>query len=285
MARYRAADHLPPEILARPDFADACAGRDLGAMFRIAMKYGPDFTPSHIARRCEMTVSKIQDYARGRTLAQSIAIFERVSDGLRVPGRMLGISPRPWEDGSAGQLHGIPRDAQIVAAAYEGRGLIARQQWNQLIEAAGECIWLYGLAEFGYATDDDVPLILAAAAANGCEIRILLLDPEYPGTRQIDEDEGSPPGTLSTRIKASLARFLKMREACGERMAVRVYSAHPTASVIRGDDRMVVTPYLRFFTGSNSPTFELQSGSAGKIFGRYARHVEETWERSKEWDR
>jgi hypothetical protein len=34
-------------------------------------------------------------------------------------------------------------------------------------------IWLYGMAEFGYATDDDVPGLLAAASSKGCKIQVL----------------------------------------------------------------------------------------------------------------
>src|SRR6266851_10454583 len=68
--------------------------------------------------------------------------------------------------------------------------------------------------------------------------------------------------------------------ACGtfwRRNPMRVYDGHPTVSVVRGDDRMLVTPYLRFFIGSNSPTFEFRSDQAPKMFTRYARHFENTW--------
>src|ERR1022692_2314122 len=51
-----------------------------------------------------------------------------------------------------------------------------------------------------------------------------------------------------------------------KRMQIRVYDGYPTVSVVRGDDRMLVTPYLRFFIGSNSPTFEFRSDQAPKMF-------------------
>lgn len=283
MARYRAPDYLPQEILTRVDFTNACVNRDLGAMFGIAIKYGVGFTPSHLARRCEMTVSKVQDYVRHRTEAQSISVFERVCDGLHIPGHMLGVVPRSWEDKAESQQAGNHETISSVIAAYSGRGLVARQHWNSIIERASESIWLYGMAEFGYASDDEVPSILTAATARGCDVRIALLSPEYSGIADIDTDEGSPAGTLSTRIRAALARFQKMQEA-SKGVAIKVYDAHPTVSIIRGDDRMIVTPYLRFFIGSNSPTFELESGRAPKIFDRYARHFEETWKCSREWE-
>jgi hypothetical protein len=100
MARYRPPDYLPPEVLARPDFQAACGNRDLGAIFDIANKRGgPGFTRSHIARRCEMGVSRVIDYIEGRIKqAEKIELFERVSDGLHIPGAMLGIGRREWEE-------------------------------------------------------------------------------------------------------------------------------------------------------------------------------------------
>lgn len=281
MPRDRGADYLPDEVVLRQDFADACAERDLGALFRIAMRYGVGFTPSHLARRCEMTVSKVQDYAHERTLAQSIVVFERVCDGLHIPGHMLGVGRRSWEDDRGLQRRAVLEDSE-VSVPFAGRGLITRREWNDMIASAGQRIWLYGMAEFGYATDDDVPSLLADAAARGCVIHVLLLDPAFPGTVEIDACEGSPPGTLSARINAALARFGKMRCRC-ENMEIRTYSMHPSASVIRADGKMIVTPYLRYFTGSNSPTFEFREDHAPKTFDRYSRHFEETWKNSEEW--
>jgi hypothetical protein len=112
MARYRPPDHLPPDVLARPDFQQACADRDLGAIFAIAaQRGGPGFTRSHIARRCEMTVSRVIDYIEGRRQAEKIELFERVSDGLHIPGAMLGIGTREWEE-SAGSGSGAVLESQ-----------------------------------------------------------------------------------------------------------------------------------------------------------------------------
>jgi hypothetical protein len=166
---------------------------------------------------------------------------------------------------------------------YADRGVITRQQWNGIVDGSAAEIWLYGMAEFGYASDDEVQGILKEAAGQGCSVRVLLLDPDYPGSGQIDTDEGSPPGTVAARTRASLARFRQMQQACGERMHVRVYNAQPTVSMVRGDGQMLVTPYLRFFIGSNSPTFEIWAKTAPKMFSRYERHFEDTWDRARDW--
>lgn len=98
MTGPRPPDSVPVDVLNRPDFAVACARRDLGEVFRIAVQWGGiGFTPSHIARRCEMSVGRVQDYMKRGVHAQGVGVFERVADGLRIPGHMLGIARRPWE--------------------------------------------------------------------------------------------------------------------------------------------------------------------------------------------
>lgn len=97
-SRTRPPDYLPDELLGRADFAAACEDRDLGAIFQVVTKWaGPGFTPSHVARRCEMSVGRVREYMKGEKEAQSIDLFERVSDALHIPGAMLGISRRTWE--------------------------------------------------------------------------------------------------------------------------------------------------------------------------------------------
>jgi hypothetical protein len=166
---------------------------------------------------------------------------------------------------------------------YSGRGLISREQWNEIISGAGSHLWLYGMAEFGYATDDEVPAILAEAAGAGCDVRVLLLDPDCPAAVAVDADEGSPPGTLPARIRASLARFTAMRDDCPA-IKIRVYDTHPTVSIVRGDESMLVTPYLRYFLGGNSPTFALTEQSAPGLFARWGKHFESMWNNSREQD-
>lgn len=166
---------------------------------------------------------------------------------------------------------------------YAGRGLIGREQWNGIISGTADHLWLYGMAEFGYATDDEVPAILRTAAESGCAVRVLLLDPDSPAALTVDADEGSPPGTLPARIRASLARFGAMRRGCPA-IRVRTYETQPTVSIVRGDALMLVTPYLRYFLGSNSPTFEFSADSAPEMFSRYERHFETMWDNSREHD-
>jgi hypothetical protein len=210
--------------------------------------------------------------------------------GLLTQDRPRDIVPVPLTE-NAGRLvdlmSSVIGDLERTASSpdvvriYPTRGLIARQEWNDFIDGVTGPIWLYGMAEMGYAVDDQVPGILSAAADRGCEIRVLLLDPAFPAIEDIDLDEGNPPGTLAPRIRAALARFQLMADACGAPMRVRLYNATPTVSIVRADAKMLVTPYMRFFTGGNSPTLELRE-YGGNVFERYARHFEHMWQQARE---
>jgi hypothetical protein len=204
---------------------------------------------------------------------QNVLTVALTSEAERVVNLMGGVV------GDLNRVLGAPD----VTRAYETRGMIPRSQWNNIINDCKEDIWLYGMAELGYALDDAVPDLLRKASVNGCSIRVLLLDPDYTGAPDIDADEGNPPGTLSPRVRAAHTRFLQMAARCEGKMQIRLYNAPPTVSIVRGDSRMLVTPYLRFFVGGNSPTFELEHIPDGKMFDRYCRHFETVWQIAKEW--
>ena len=212
--------------------------------------------------------------------------------GDRLGWRVAAETVKRWEDdatppgdvllasASAGpQVTGAPE----AVTPYAGRGDISRDQWNGIITGAEQHLWLYGMAEYGYATDDDVPLILADAVGAGCDVRVLLLSPDYPGMAAIDADERHPGGTLIMRIRASLAKFSWMRDEIGPQVKIRTYDTHPTVSIVRGDGHLIVTPYIRFLIGGNSPTFELTEEPARKMFGRYSRHFDHMWTSAKDW--
>lgn len=102
MPKYEQPRELPARLLADDEMISACAKRDFSKIFALAKARG-GFYPSLIARRCEMTPSRVGEVLAGRRAIKDIDVIERVADGLRIPGHMLGLSMRDWEaaDGSA----------------------------------------------------------------------------------------------------------------------------------------------------------------------------------------
>lgn len=90
---------LPASLLTDPEMIDACAARDIGSVFDLAKRYAGLYD-SRIARLVKMTPSRVADYRTGRSMAHKQSIIERVADGLRIPGPMLGLAARPWERGT-----------------------------------------------------------------------------------------------------------------------------------------------------------------------------------------
>ncbi|MGP3951781.1 helix-turn-helix domain-containing protein [Streptomyces sp. 7N604] len=87
---------LPADLLARPEWQEACRARDFSRIFRL-VKLKAGIYPSRIAALCGMTPSRVGEIMAGRRGLAHIDVIERVADGLRIPGAMLGLAHRPWE--------------------------------------------------------------------------------------------------------------------------------------------------------------------------------------------
>lgn len=97
MIEPTAAAGLPTRLLAEPEMIAACAARDFTKVFGLAKARG-GFHVSRIARRCELTPSRVGEVISGRRTITNMSVIERVADGLRIPGHMLGLAPRDWEE-------------------------------------------------------------------------------------------------------------------------------------------------------------------------------------------
>jgi tetratricopeptide (TPR) repeat protein len=91
-------DQLPPEVLTRPDFIAACADHDLGRIFAIAKKWG-GWTNTRLGRACRLSPSRVAEYLTHQREATSARLFERVADGLGIPGEYLLLAARSWQSG------------------------------------------------------------------------------------------------------------------------------------------------------------------------------------------
>ncbi|MFD0272736.1 hypothetical protein ACFVHB_02355 [Kitasatospora sp. NPDC127111] len=96
MSESTASPGLPSRLLADPEMISACAARDFARIFQLAKRKG-GFHPSRIARACELTPSRVGEVMRGKPKITNMDVIERIADGLRIPGHMLGLADRSWE--------------------------------------------------------------------------------------------------------------------------------------------------------------------------------------------
>lgn len=124
MARSQAHRALPAELLASAEWQKACRGRDFARIFRL-VKVKAGIYPSRIAALCGMTPSRVGEIMAGRRGLAHIDVIERVADGLRIPGAMLGLAHRPWEipaptrteERQPGPLPPVPDEPQCTEPA------------------------------------------------------------------------------------------------------------------------------------------------------------------------
>lgn len=87
---------LPGRLLTDPEMIEACRVRDFSRVFRL-VKIKAGIYPSLIARRCDLTPSRVGEVISGQRKLQHMDVIERIADGLRIPGHMLGLARRSWE--------------------------------------------------------------------------------------------------------------------------------------------------------------------------------------------
>ncbi|MEU5541039.1 hypothetical protein AB0G85_01325 [Streptomyces sioyaensis] len=87
---------LPVSLLTDPVMIEACQTRDFGRIFKL-VKTRAGVYPSMVARRCDLTPSRVGEVIAGRRQLLHMDVIERISDGLRIPGHMLGLARRAWE--------------------------------------------------------------------------------------------------------------------------------------------------------------------------------------------
>ncbi|MFE4973092.1 hypothetical protein ACFRAR_13380 [Kitasatospora sp. NPDC056651] len=99
MTEARVPDRLPSSLLSNPEMITACRRRDFATVFRLLKLAG--IYPSLIARACDMTPSRVGEVMAGKPKIEKIDLIERIADGLHIPGHMLGLASRGWEQEAA----------------------------------------------------------------------------------------------------------------------------------------------------------------------------------------
>jgi tetratricopeptide (TPR) repeat protein len=96
MPKAEGSRELPAGLLTDPEMISACRTRDFSAIFTLVRRRAGIY-PSKIAALCGMTPSRVGEITAGQRKLAHIDVIERVADGLRIPGAMLGLAQRPWE--------------------------------------------------------------------------------------------------------------------------------------------------------------------------------------------
>lgn len=86
---------LPQHLLRDPEIKKALASRRFSAVFAAAKAAGMSYYA--IGDAIGVKSERVAEVARGRGTITGIDTVERIADGLRIPGAMLGLATRHWE--------------------------------------------------------------------------------------------------------------------------------------------------------------------------------------------
>ncbi|WP_327421692.1 helix-turn-helix domain-containing protein [Streptomyces sp. NBC_01230] len=97
---YQPPTALPRDLLNDEDMQRALTGHDFGKVFRLARERA-GISYSKIAAECDIKPDRVGTLARGQGRITTFEKIVQIADALRVPGRVLGLAPRPWETDAA----------------------------------------------------------------------------------------------------------------------------------------------------------------------------------------
>ncbi|MEU5288833.1 helix-turn-helix domain-containing protein [Streptomyces sp. NPDC020755] len=87
---------LSLDVLDRADVRAALIEHDFAAVFALIKKWS-GLSQNRIASACQLTPGKVSTIISGSQRVTSFDVICRIADGLRIPGGLLGLAPRPWE--------------------------------------------------------------------------------------------------------------------------------------------------------------------------------------------
>ncbi|MFD0372875.1 helix-turn-helix domain-containing protein [Streptomyces sp. NPDC127114] len=174
--------------------------RDFTTVFTLAHDHGLSWYK--VGEACGMKPERVSKVARGEATVTAMDTIERVADGLRIPGALLGLAARPWENSSP-TPHPESDDGDdpmnrrqllrgALAAGLTGPALTAltdtRQSLDVALAADTEAAELSDLelaAEaYGYGYHGQAPTkVLVDLAGDFAALKPLLARPQPVATR------------------------------------------------------------------------------------------------------
>lgn len=98
-----AVGHIRPDgplmsdyLRASEDMRQALTERNMAVVFELLNKRG-GVSLRALGAAVGMTGSRVLEIIKGERRVEKLDVFERIADGLRIPGAQLGLATRPWE--------------------------------------------------------------------------------------------------------------------------------------------------------------------------------------------
>lgn len=165
-----------------------------------------------------------------------------------------------------------------LIAAYPTRTDAPLAMWRTMFEQAAEHIGiLVYAAVFLYESLPDFNEMLAAKAAAGCRVRVLLGDADSPAIFARGQEEKYGHG-IESRCRVALMHYRPLISAGVE---VHLHDTTLYNSLYIGDDRMIVNAHVFGMNAYGAPVYHLRRAGQGGLFDSYAQSFEAVWDCSR----
>lgn len=121
---------IPDALLDSEDMRHACAARNFQEIFRLVNRRTGSSHAVMATAVGKMTSSRVSDIIRGVRGIRGREVIERVADGFGIPGEMLGLAARPWEEHA-------PASVSAVALSLTATQFTRGQRAIQALEVMG----------------------------------------------------------------------------------------------------------------------------------------------------
>jgi transcriptional regulator with XRE-family HTH domain len=259
---------LPGWAWLRTDMRDALHARDLGELFRQAQRY-TGASQVRLASATGLTQARVNEVINGRRTITSLAVLERIADGLHMPDdarSVLGLAARnPLNGGGFGPAGGaeITSVYPSQAAAAEEIRLLARNA------ASVDILAVRGLGLLGL-NDSLLRNAVSHPREDQPVVRVLLLDPDCGSARRRAVEIGEGYEAFAAGIRLAEARLREL----AEHLTIEVYRyvTLPTWRLIGVDGTLFLSAFLPTGEGHESPTYKIPSSPTG-VFNRGFRRM------------
>ena len=135
-------ERIPNSLIDRPEFIRACSDRDMAQVFKLARKYA-GLTNNAIGRMTGLGGNRVGELINGKRYEiTKISLIEDIADGLGIPGVMLGLAPRSWEQSQQAVTTALPAllvgtpEAQTiqVSVRVDGRDVVVAIDRRTLLQ-------------------------------------------------------------------------------------------------------------------------------------------------------
>jgi len=219
---------IPASLWQRDAMIEALRDRDMGRVLQLVRQYA-GVSQTQLAIAFGMTQAKVSNIMRGVQHVTSLNVFERIADGLNMPGGariVLGLAPSATSHGDAlvpSGAAGATRPLSVESAyGEEGEDQVRRRTFVGLTGAS-----LFGAVVASAAPSGPLSAVEAFAA--------VLADPRSAGSL----DEPVSLKALSTAVAAAKRNYQSCRYAEMIKTLPSLLSQlQASSTVLSGDDRL-----------------------------------------------